>query len=71
MNGEVPNMRNHESLQRLARCLCASVALTLSLVSAARAEVKVTEYQDRIEAATTILIVGYIWVWKKGALEWV
>ncbi|MGA2632083.1 MAG: TIM-barrel domain-containing protein [Terriglobia bacterium] len=46
-------MRNRESLQRWARCFCASAALTLSFVSAARAQVKVTEHEDRIEAATT------------------
>ena len=52
MNGGVPKMRNHESLQRLGRCLCASVALTLPFASAARAEVKVSEQPGVIVVTT-------------------
>jgi len=45
-------MRVHNSAKRFVPRLCASVAAVLSFVAMARAEVKITEHDDRIEAAT-------------------
>ena len=45
-------MRIHESLLHFALCLCASVAAVLWFASMARAEVKLIEHEDRLEAAT-------------------
>ena len=45
-------MRHHRSFLRFSLRLCAPVALMLSFVTMARAEVKLIEHEDRIEAAT-------------------
>ena len=51
MNKRVKSMGIHNLTERFVLCLCASVALMLSFGVMARAEAKITEHEDRIEAA--------------------